>query len=135
MLPRRKVTAETGLEPARACGTTVLRHASPNQSPDQTGPFRRSSLANPILLTRRLVLHVVLVLVELVNDVVPGSSRAGTEEEKSRRSRSAAEEVLSLRRDQDPAVAGRTARSEDAVQRVWGPVQVRPALTRVPARL
>ncbi|KAH0989845.1 hypothetical protein GBA52_001328 [Prunus armeniaca] len=44
-------------------------------------------------------------------------------------------EVPALRDGQDAAVADRAHGSEDAVQRVRGPVQVRSARTRVPTRL
>ena len=68
-----------------------------------------------------------------------GGSGEEAEEEglfrKRRRGSPGAAAVQPLRRPEDPTVANGASRGENAVQRLWGPVQVGSALTRIQARL
>lgn len=63
------------------------------------------------------------------------NGQGGSEKEGERdRSRRAGEEMPALRHRQDAAVADGAHGPQDALQRLWGPIQVGPARAGVPAR-
>ncbi|GER49013.1 homeodomain-like superfamily protein [Striga asiatica] len=134
LLPRRKIPVGKPVRAAAAAsGGGVLLNSGSDQGPNEAGPYGSPSPARSLPFLCR-VSYLVLFLSLLCHIVLTAEQEKG-EDGCRRRSRSGAEEVHSLWSHQDAAVAGRAVRAEDALQRLWGEVQIGPAAAGVQARV